>query len=84
MATTKKNTFHGRYANYFKVGHNAFEFVVEFGQSYDEDENRRIHTRIVTSPVYAKRLLTTLQEAIMQHEAKFGSIVDEPPPGDLQ
>jgi len=26
----------GRYANYFKVGHNAFEFVLDFGQYYPE------------------------------------------------
>ncbi len=23
----------GRYANYFKVGHNAFEFLLDFGHS---------------------------------------------------
>ena len=78
MATAKKENLQGRYANYFKVGHNAFEFVVDLGQYYDgDDENLQMHTRIVTSPVYAKRLLTTLQEAIVQHEAKFGRIVDE-------
>ena len=28
----------GRYANYFKVGHNAFEFLLDFGQLAREDE----------------------------------------------
>ena len=28
----------GRYANYFKVGHNEFEFVMEFGQFYEGSE----------------------------------------------
>jgi len=77
MAAVKKENLQGRYANYFKVGHNAFEFVIDLGQYYGDDDNLQMHTRIVTSPVYAKRLLTTLQAAIVQHEAQFGRIVDE-------
>lgn len=51
----------GRYANYFKIGHNAFEFLVEFGQLYEEEEETAaIHTRIVMSPSSAKELLKTL------------------------
>ena len=44
----------GRYANYFKVGHNAFEFVLDFGQSYVDEEDAQIHTRLVSSPNRAK------------------------------
>jgi hypothetical protein len=25
----------GRYANYFQIGHNAFEFIIDFGQGYE-------------------------------------------------
>ena len=68
----------GRYANFFKVGHNAYEFIIDFGQFYpDEGEQEAIHSRIVTSPVYAKSLLKTLQDAIVLHEAKFGMIADD-------
>jgi hypothetical protein len=28
----------GKYANYFKVGHNAFEFILDFGQLYLETQ----------------------------------------------
>jgi hypothetical protein len=28
----------GRYANALQVGHNAFEFVLDFGQDYQEDQ----------------------------------------------
>lgn len=52
-----------RYANYFEVGHNPFEFVLEFGQMY-EGEAGSIHTRIVTSPNYAKAFLALLQTAM--------------------
>ncbi len=58
----------GKYVNYFKVGHNAFEFVLDFGQSYLESEDPQIHTRIVTSPAYAKAFLDTLRESLAQYE----------------
>ena len=64
----------GRYANYFNVGHNAFEVILEFGQFYEENEQPRLHTRIVTSPDYAKRLLELLQESLGQYEKQFGVI----------
>jgi hypothetical protein len=77
MAVAKNENLQGRYANYFKVGHNAFEFVVDFGQYYGDDESLQLHTRIVTSPAYAKRLLNTLQEAVVKHETQFGTIEDD-------
>jgi hypothetical protein len=52
----------GQYANYFKIGYNAYEFVIDFGQYYSESEDAHIQTRIVTSPAYAKALLNTLQD----------------------
>jgi hypothetical protein len=50
------------YANYFEVGHTPFEFVLDFGQSYANGETS-YHTRIVTSPTYARALLDTLAQA---------------------
>lgn len=64
----------GRYANYFKVGYNAFEFVLDFGQFYPESEQTQPHTRIITTPNYAKTLFATLKEAIDRHEQTFGAI----------
>ncbi|MGX2041070.1 DUF3467 domain-containing protein [Methylocaldum sp. MU1018] len=61
----------GKYANYVKVGHNAFEFVLDFGQVYSEAEEPQLHTRIVTSPVYAKAFLETLRDPIDQYEHRF-------------
>jgi len=66
----------GRYANFFKVGHNAYEVVVDFYQSYPENEHVRLHTRIITSPIYAKALLETLSQSIQQYEESFGKISD--------
>jgi len=62
----------GRYANYFKVGQNAFEFLIDFGQFYPNDGKEHFHTRVIMSPFYANVLLKTLQEAIDRYEKTFG------------
>jgi hypothetical protein len=64
----------GRYANYFKIGYNAFEFVIDFGQYYSEDDKTELCTRIVTGPVYAKSFLKALQDSIETFEATYGNI----------
>jgi hypothetical protein len=64
----------GRYANWFQIGHNAFEFLVDFGQHYPETSEMHVHTRIITSPTYAKALLELLETAIRQYEESHGSI----------
>lgn len=64
----------GRYANYFKVGHNAFEFLLDFGQFYPESQRASFHTRIITSPIYAKALFEILRVSIDGYEQTFGAI----------
>ena len=67
----------GVYANYFEVGHTAFEFVIDFGQTYS-GRSSACHTRIVTSPIYARALLATLGQAVEEYAARFGSAPEEP------
>lgn len=67
----------GRYANYFQVGHNAFEILLDFGQLYSENAAARFHTRIITSPAYAKVLSETLRGCIDQYEQTFGAIPED-------
>lgn len=66
-----------RYANYFEIGHNAAEFILDFGQAYSSSEERQMHTRIVTSPLYAKALLRLLEQAVERHEQAHGVIHEE-------
>jgi len=61
-----------RYSNYFHIGFNAFEVILEFGQHYEGDEEPSMHTRIVTAPAYAAGLLELLQTALADYEQKFG------------
>jgi len=67
----------GRYANYFKVGHNAYEFIIDFGQYYSENDRAELYSRIITSPVYAKAFLKTLKKSIETFEKSFGSILED-------
>jgi hypothetical protein len=66
-----------RYANYFTAGHNAFEVILEFGQFYEGDAEPRMHTRIITTPAYAKTFLEVLQDLLSRHENQFGPIARE-------
>lgn len=74
QTTHDSRKLEGRYSNYFKVGHNAFEFVLDFGQFYSESKEAHLHTRIITSPIYVKSLLETLRESIERYEKSFGAI----------
>lgn len=64
----------GQYANYLEIGHNEHEFVFDFGESYENDEPTRVHTRIVTGPVYAKVFLKLLQSAMAEYEESYGPL----------
>jgi len=84
MSTPKKgialqdnNKLEGQYANYFKVGHNAFEFVIDFGQYYPETDQAKLYTRIITNPAYAKSLIETLKESIEGYEKSFEAIAED-------
>ena len=68
-----------RYANYFQVGHNAFEFLLDFGQFGEGGGTPQINLRIVTYPVYVKFLLRTLAEAVDAYEQAYGPIPESDP-----
>jgi len=74
---TSETRLEGRYANYFRVGHNAFEFLLDFGQFYQESHEPLMHTRIVTGPISVKAFLDTVRDSIAQFEATFGPIDGE-------
>jgi hypothetical protein len=63
-----------KYANYFEVGHNPYEFYVDFGQYDPNSEKVQMHTRIVTSPAYAKMMGETLSSSVDSFEREHGTI----------
>ena len=66
------------YVNYFEVGQNPFEFLIELGQyrpgPTDGAGDVVIHTRIATAPSYAKLLAMLLDRAVREHETENGAI----------
>ena len=63
----------GHYINYFEVGHNAFEFVLDFSQFCPESKEADLCARIITSPGCAKELFIVLGESIEQYIKNFES-----------
>lgn len=66
-----------RYSNFFKAGFNAFEFLFEYGHDYTGADEIRLHTRIVTAPVYAKAFAQVLSAALQDYELKHGPIPEQ-------
>ena len=62
------------YANYFEVGHNAFEFLIDFGQVDPQSGDVNINSRIAVGPNHAKLFLVLLTKAMTQFESEFGII----------
>ena len=60
-----------KYANYFEIGFNQFERVIDFGKIYSPDSIPALHTRMITSPAYGRALLELLSNALTEHERKF-------------
>ena len=70
----------GRYSNHFEIGQNAFEFLLEFGQSYEgPEQNTLVHTRIILNPFYAKNFSEMLRKSVCRYEAHYGAIPNEEP-----
>jgi hypothetical protein len=65
-----------KYANWFNIGHNNFEFLLEFGQFHAADAEPLVHTRIVLGPAYAQALAKLLNESMESYEQAFGPIPD--------
>ena len=73
----------GRYADRFKIGYRSCVFILDFDQSFDEDEMDHVHTRIITNPEDLKGFLELLQKTIEQYEKIYGtiSVEDKDKPG---
>jgi hypothetical protein len=64
------------YANYFEVGHNAFEFLLDAGQVEPQSGEVQRLIRIAISPVHAKLLAQLVAQAIDQFERMHHEIPD--------
>ena len=73
----RKNTFvEGRSANHFELAFTESEFLVDFGQAYDNSGEGLMHTRINLTPRSAKTLARMMQEIVQQIEKTVAPIED--------
>jgi len=64
----------GQYADRFKIGYRSCVFILDFDQSFYEDDKEHFHTRIITSPEDLKSFLELLQKTIEDYEKTYGPI----------
>ena len=69
----KSSRLEGKYANYFAVGYNAYEFIFDFGQCYSDNEEAELSLRVVTSPFHAREFLRTLKKSIEEYDESYGN-----------
>ncbi len=69
----------GRYVNNFRIGWNAQEFLLDFGQLGTDDDDGSFPIRLVVVPANARRLLALLEDSVKGYEEAFGIIRS---PGD--
>jgi hypothetical protein len=67
----------GRYANCFRVGYSAFEFVIDFAQAASNHQVAEVHTRIILHPAYSRTLLRLLLKSIEEYEQAHGAIHED-------
>lgn len=64
----------GRYSNYAEIGHNATEFVFDFGQVWFDGASAGVYVRVITNPDTAVRLYDLLDESLSQYRSRYGEI----------
>ena len=75
-------TARGVYTNLALITHSETEFVLDFLFLQPQSPKTKVLTRIVSSPVHAKRLLWALKDNIDKFESRFGEIPAGQKPGD--
>ncbi|MDE2143204.1 MAG: DUF3467 domain-containing protein [Elusimicrobia bacterium] len=69
-----ENVARGTYTNLALITHSETEMLIDFLFLQPQTPKTKVLTRIVTSPVHAKRFLAALQDNIAKYEARFGTI----------
>ncbi len=73
------NISEGVYANLAVITHSDAEFVVDFIKMMPGAPKAKVKSRIILSPMHAKRLLHALKDNIDKFESQHGKIVVKNP-----
>lgn len=71
-----EETAEGTYANLAIITHSHAEFVLDFVNVMPNTPKSRVKSRIIFTPMHAKRLMKALVENIQRYEAANGQIQD--------
>ncbi len=66
----------GTYANLAVITHSHAEFVIDFVNVMPGTPKSRVKSRIIFTPMHAKRFMKALQENVERYEAAHGKIKD--------
>ena len=64
----------GLYSNLAIISHSHSEFVVDFIRMMPNVPKAKVKSRIVLTPLHAKRLLSALNENVVKYEKQYGKI----------
>lgn len=64
----------GVYTNLALITHSETEFLLDFLFLQPQTPKTKVLTRLISSPVHAKRLLWALQDNIEKYETRHGAI----------
>lgn len=72
----------GLYTNLALITHSETEFLLDFLFLQPQTPKTKVLTRLITSPVHAKRLLWALKDNVEKYEARHGEINAGPAPSE--
>ena len=72
-------TAQGVYANLAAMSHTETEFLFDFLFVQPNAPKARLRSRVISSPVHAKRVLAALADNVRKYEERFGPINAAPP-----
>jgi hypothetical protein len=75
-------TARGIYANLAFITHTETEFVLDFLFLQPQNPKAKVLSRLISSPVHAKRFLWALKDNIEKYEAQYGAIPAGQNPAD--
>jgi hypothetical protein len=75
-------TSRGIYTNLAMITHSETEFLIDFLFLQPRSDKSKVLSRLVSSPIHAKRLLWALNDNIAKYEKRFGTIPAGENPGE--
>ena len=66
----------GIYSNLAVISHSNSEFVIDFLKVLPGLPKAKVKSRVILTPLHAKRLLKALEENVQKYEQSFGKVSD--------